>query len=229
MRHKFSVIIPTYNAAEHIGKCLRSLRHSSNAVEIVVCDGGSTDTTVQIARELGAAVVQGPKGRGVQLNQGLKHATGDVLVFLHADSLVTGDFFAVLEDHFRNERLRIAKCRLAFDRAGWLLSLYARVARVDSLWTSFGDQGIVIRKDFFDELGRFPDWPLLEDVALFRKARNRTRILTLPVKVTTSAERFVRNGLIRQQLFNAGIILKYLRGVPPRDLAVEYEHFRRNK
>jgi len=225
---KYSVIIPTLNARPHLGGCIAAIRQFAPDSEIIVADGGSTDGTLELTRTLGrVVVVSSDKGRGTQLNAGARLAGGDVLFFLHADTIVTNEVFICIELFFQDEKVNVAKCRLTFDRKSWLLDIYARLARIDSVWTSFGDQGMVVRKKFFAEAGGFPDWPLLEDVAFFQKARKRTIIFTLPAAVITSAEKFVRNGLIRQQLFNARILLKYLCGVPPARLASQYEQYRK--
>ncbi len=226
---KYSVIIPVLNADKFIDDCINTLRLFNPDCEIIVSDGGSTDQTLKLLEGKDVIVVSSPKGRGIQLNEGAKRAKGEILFFVHADTLITNEFFPIVEKYFQDERRKLAKCSLMFNQQNWLLRCYAYLARIDSLWTSFGDQGIVVRKKFFEELGGFPDWPLLEDVAFFQKARKLTKIYTLSAQVITSAERFVRNGIIRQQLFNAKIILKYLCGVSPDRLAVEYENYRRRK
>ena len=104
-----------------------------------------------------------------------------------------------------------------------MLSLYAYFTRFDSILTSFGDQCMVVRRTFFNALGGFPDWPLFEDVHFLQKARKITRIQKVPADVTTSSDKFVRNGVIRQQLKNGSLIFQYIRGVSPEKLALQYE------
>ncbi|MEO6049305.1 MAG: glycosyl transferase family 2, partial [Candidatus Kapaibacterium sp.] len=103
-----------------------------------------------------------------------------------------------------------------------LYGIYSWFTRFDSIWTSFGDQGIVIRRGFYDRIGGFPEWPLLEDVQLLREARRVARIHSLPGEIITSARRFERVGIARQQLRNGGIILRYLLGASPESLARVY-------
>ena len=226
---KCSVIIPALNAEKHIGACIDALRAFSSNCEIIVSDGGSTDKTLEILRGKNVNVIFSAQGRGIQLNKGAQASTGDIFFFLHADTAVTREVFPAVQKEFQNEAVQVAKCSVSFDGDSRMLSFYARLAKIDSFWTSFGDQGIIVRRGFFEKMGGFSDWPLLEDVAFFQKARKLTKIHTLPVRLVTSAERFVRNGMVRQQLFNAKIILKYLWGVPPARLAREYEGFRSNR
>jgi len=217
-----SFIIPTLNAKEFLPECLRSLRGGSSEVEIIVSDGGSTDKTCEIAAEFGAHVVRSGRGRGLQCNEGAKSATGDILAFIHADSLLSENFFEVVASAFKDEEIQLAKFMLQFDLDHWLLNLSSRMARLDSFWTSFGDQGVIIRRSFFDELGAFKGWPLFEDVDLFARARKSTVIRLLPARIVTSAHKFKRHGVVKQQLKNGWLMLQYMFGISPRRLYEKY-------
>ena len=123
---------------------------------------------------------------------------------------------------FERTDFQIGTFRLRFDRQSRLLSLYAALTQFDSIWTSFGDQGIAMRRDFFEKIGRFPDWPLFDDVALLQTARRMTKVHSIKATVTTSARRFTKLGLMRTQLFNGWLILRYLLGASPESLARSY-------
>ena len=168
-------------------------------------------------------VIDAPPCRGAQCNAGANQAKGGVLIFLHADTLLPTEAFNVLSNYFANHRLQIGTFRLAFDENDWLLRAYAAFTRFDSIFTSFGDKCIVVRKSFFEEIGGFPNWLLFEDVHLLRMARRRTKIFSFPATVTTSARRFLKVGTIRTQLINGWLILQYLLGVSPNKLAAQYE------
>lgn len=219
----FSVIIPTLNEAAAIGAAIAAVRALDPAVEIIVADGGSTDATAALATAAGALVCQGPRGRGPQCNTGAAAATGAVLIFLHADTSLPSNAFPLLRAMFATERVQIAKFRLAFDSRHWLLDVARRLMWFDSLLTSYGDQGIVVRRTLFDALGGFPDWPLFEDVRLFQLARRRTRVYVAPAQVATSMRRFHHNGVLRQLIRDVWYMLQYLAGVPPERIAARYE------
>lgn len=220
---KYSVVIPTLNAEGHIQKSIGSIRCGAKDCEIIVSDGGSSDKTKDIALGLGALVVTATKGRGAQLREGFKQSRGTLVLFLHADTVISREAFDVLDRYFENQAIKVGKFSLKFDKDDWRLSFYAQMARWDSFWTSFGDQGIVVRRSFFEEIGGFPDWPLLEDVHFFQKARRKTKVHTFPAHAITSAARFVRNGPIKQQVFNGIILMKYLLGSPVSQLSMQYE------
>lgn len=219
---RFSVIIPSFNEAARIEAAIQCVLLWNQKIQVIVADGGSSDGTVSLARRTGADVIETNLGRGIQCNQGAKKAAGEVFIFLHADTVVPLKAFQLLERFFENDAVLVGTFRLAFDENKWLLRAYAAFTRFDSLLTRFGDQCIVIRRSFFEELGGFPDWPLFEDVHLLRMARRRTKIHSFPARVTTSARRFTKTGLVRTQMINGWLMLQYLLGVSPVKLFGQY-------
>ena len=189
---------------------------------MVVVDGGSTDGTCAIAKDAGASVVHSARGRGVQCHAGALAATSEWLLFLHADTTLPPDAATVVGPFITGEKAQLATFRLQFDQAGMFLRACCWFTRFDSVFTRFGDQGVLIRRALYQELGGFPPWPLFEDVALFQRARRRVRIHLLPAAVTTSARRFKAHGHIRQQWRNARLLVRYLSGTSPHVLAEEY-------
>ncbi|MEY6432268.1 glycosyltransferase family 2 protein [Thioalkalicoccus limnaeus] len=227
-----SVIIPTRALGPHLDQLLASCRDCLPDAEriLVVADLGSA----QIEREMDATrwldgqtrILYGPPGRGPQCNLGARAARGDLLFFLHDDSRLPIDAWTLIERLFVEHGVHLACFRLRFDDPHWLLAVYGWFSRFDSLLTSFGDQGILVRRSLFDALGGFPDWPLFEDVDFLRRARRATSIRKLPATITTSAARYLARGRVRQQLFNGWLILLYLLGTAPGRLAAAYERRR---
>ena len=161
------------------------------------------------------------------MNAGAALASGDILLFLHADTRLPSNAFDVLSDFFRDGKVLVGTFRVTFAPNHPVLALYSIRARHDTILSSFGDQCIVVRKQFFTLLGGFPDWPLFEDVHFLRIARRKTRIYKFPATVTTSSRRHQQNGVLRQGARNFWYIFQYLRGVPPEELAAKYDGWHR--
>lgn len=223
---QYSVIIPTLNEEDTISACIESVRSQSQESEIIVVDGGSRDQTCRVAEQLGVRVIHCIANRGLQLNTGATQSSGDVMVFLHGDTCLPGDALDLIGRRFADESAKIGTFRLAFDRKQWLLKTYAWFTRFDSVFTSFGDQCIVVKRGLFNDLGGFLEWKVFDDVEFLRKARKKERIYSFPAEVITSARRFVKNGLMRQQLRNALYMVLFFTGADPEELATRYGQVR---
>ena len=222
---KYSVIIITYNEEEKIRECIRSIKKADDNFsdfEIIVSDGGSTDNTLKIVEEEGVIINKSPVGRGVQSNTGARLAKGEIIIFLHADTLFAKNGFSVLNNTFKSEDVKIGKFKMKFDERNIIYKFYSFFTRYDSVLTSFGDQCVVIRKSFYNQLGGYPDWQIFEDVHFLRKARKETKINILPATVFTSARRFKKNGLLIQQLRNLYYIFLYYTGINHKDIKAKY-------
>lgn len=218
-----SVIIPVFNEAQRIRACIRHIRSIDADVQIIVCDGGSTDMTCDEARSEDIVFCRASRGRGIQCNEGARHATGAILMFAHVDTDFPANSFRIVRSVFTDPRSCVGTFRLRFDLDHWFLRLCGFLTRFDTVLTRFGDQVITARKSFFDSLGGFPDWPLFEDMRFLSKARKRARILSFPATVRTSARKFVQNGVFRQQWRNGLLIARYWVGASPFVLARAYE------
>ncbi len=220
---RISVVIPTWNEAPYIAACIESVVKALPDAEILVVDGGSTDATRDLASQGGALVLMAPRGRGTQCNVGGRSAVGDIILFLHADTALPGDAGERITEGFHDPEMQVAMFRLSFDQEHPLLKFYSFFTRFDSEWYKFGDQAIVLRRDLFWRMGGFPDWPLLEDVEFLRRVRLATRIRIFPSAVITSSRRLRRDGLVRRQIINAWLLIRFKFGTSSHELAREYD------
>jgi rSAM/selenodomain-associated transferase 2 len=226
---KFTVIIPTLNEEANVGDRIDEIRAFCPDAEVIVADGGSLDRTQEIARRKGVTVVVSPRGRGVQCNAGAKIANGEIYLFLHADTKLPNNAFAVLERAFQDENTRIGTFRLRLDVDHPLFHFFSACNYFDCVFTRYADQCITMRKSFFEKLGGFPELQYFEDVELLQKARKSTGIRLFPATVVTSGRRFKEQGVIRQYFFDAWLMIQYFLGASPKRLAEKYANFKKSE
>jgi rSAM/selenodomain-associated transferase 2 len=211
-----SVVIPTYNAAARLELTLAAL---GPVREIIIVDGGSRDGTAVLAQSHGVCWLTSARGRGIQLRHGGTHARGDWLLFLHADTVLAHGWREAVAGFIGDDanRDKAAVFRFALDDAApEARRLEAMVAwRVRWLGLPYGDQGLLIRRAFYDALGGYQPLPLMEDVALIRAIGPR-RFEVLDVAATTSASRYRADGWLRRSGRNILCLALYFCGVPPR-------------
>lgn len=219
---KYSVIIPTLNEEKHIASCIDNINKCLPGAEIIVSDGGSKDNTLQIAVNMGALILSSLNGRGSQLNLGTEKATSKILIYLHADTVLPANSNLLIDNIFTNKKVKVATFKMNFDIDSRILNLYSWFTKFESIFTRFGDCGIVVRKSYFEKGNHFPEWKLFEDVHFLRTARKKVGVFTVPGFVTTSARRFLQNGFIRTQLRNFVYIIQYLIYGKPKSLYSKY-------
>ncbi|UCF91448.1 MAG: TIGR04283 family arsenosugar biosynthesis glycosyltransferase [Desulfobacterales bacterium] len=222
-RGRISVIIPTLNEAGNITQTLSLLGGGRN-LEIIVVDGGSEDGTVEKARSMGATVLTTTASKARQMNSGAAAASGDILVFLHADTQLPVNFEESIQNSLAQNRMAAGAFRLRIDSEVPALRFIERVAnwRARRLQMPYGDQAIFVSKALFDEIGGFPDFPIMEDFELIRRLRKKGTIFILPQCVLTSPRRWLYFGVFKTWLMNQAIIAGYYLGIPPERLARWY-------
>lgn len=226
-----SVVIPTLNAEATLARCLTALVPAAvDGVvrEVIIADGGSTDATAAIADEAGATLLQADRGRGQQLAAGARAAKSRWLLFLHADTVLQpgweDEALGHMREADRGDRPGAAAVfRFRLDdrgmRAAWLQTMVGLRCAVFAL--PYGDQGLLISRRLYDEIGGFRPLPLMEDVDIVRRL-GRRRIVHLRSAAVTSARRYREEGYFRRSMRNLACLSLYLLRVPARYLTRLY-------
>jgi len=220
-----SVIIPTLNAVDTLAGLVEQLHASPNVKEIIVVDGGSSDGSFSVARAACARVIAAPRGRGIQLAAGAGAATGDWLLFLHADCRLGPGWEVALVDFLAAPEAtgRVGYFDFALDdtapAARRLESIVAWRCRVLAL--PYGDQGLLISRSLYRAVGGFAPLPLMEDVDLVRRL-GRRRLARIGARCISSPRRYRRGGYWRRPLRNLFCLSLYFAGVSPHRIARLY-------
>jgi len=212
-----TVIIPALNEAEHIQACITALRDKDSigmVDEIIVVDGGSQDDTIPLAQEAGATVLRSDRsGRALQMNLGAQHASSEVLLFVHADTIVPEGFSTSIREAIQ-AHYPSGCFRLSFGHPSPVLRFYAWLTRFKMDIMRYGDQGLYIQKSLFTQVGGFrEDHRVLEDNELTRRIRRSgISFMVLKEAAITSPRRYLEQGTIRLQLIFSTIYLMWRLG-----------------
>jgi rSAM/selenodomain-associated transferase 2 len=221
--NRVSAVVPVLNAAAELPHTLAVLKDSALIGEIVVVDGGSQDDSVAIAREAGAKVIEAARGRGSQLVAGGAVATGNWLLFLHADCRLLPGWEAAVRAFIAGPPDKAGYFALALDDAAPAARRLERVVawRSRALALPYGDQGLLISRRLYSTIDGYAAIPLMEDVDIVRRL-GRARLRPIGATVLASARRYRRDGYWRRPLRNLICLALYFAGVSPHRIAKLY-------
>ncbi len=216
---QFSIIIPTLNESTSLVHSLKELLttiENPSQVEIILCDGGSDDDSLQQVKQFPLTILNSPKGRALQMNAGAQQAKGDWLVFLHADTHLPENWMDLIQ-HCKGEWGRF-DVRLSGHH--WLFRIIEKAMNLRSRKTSIvtGDQVLFFKPAFFQKLGGFPEIPLMEDIAISKLARTFCLASCISQQVITSSRRWEKNGILRTVALMWFLRLAYWMGTKPDKL-----------
>ena len=222
---KVSIIIPTLNEAENIERVIERLKTGGNGLiaDLLVVDGGSEDQTVSIAAKAGARVIQTLPGRALQMNHGVEHSTGDLLYFVHGDTLPPVDYLDKILQGVA-EGYPVGCFRFRFDSDSRLLKLNAYFTRFNQIWCRGGDQSLFITRQAFNALGGYRnDYRIMEDYDLIIRARKQYPFKVIPDDVIVSARKYQTNSYLRVQFANFIVFNMFRLGYSQERMAKTYK------
>ncbi len=222
-----SIIIPVLNEGKNIEKLLRQVKVLEGDKEIVVVDGGSTDNTVDIADKY-ARVIHSKKGRANQMNKGAQEAKGNILWFVHSDSLLDPKSLEKILKTINDGYIGGGFSLYFYDYPTLFMKYVAWTSNLRARYMGllFGDQGIFVEKDIFFDLGGYPEIGLMEDWEFSKKLFKTKKVKVLRTPIGTSARRFKSGGQFRTFLLMQKIKLLYVLGTPPDKLKKIYREAR---
>jgi rSAM/selenodomain-associated transferase 2 len=224
---KVSIIVPTLNEAQGLTETLTQTQQLL-PYELVVSDGGSHDDTLEIAEEFTEHVVKGSAGRALQMNAGARVATGDIFLFLHADSRIEpASYEKMLHSLGSSEKIGGA-FSLCIDSDKWSLRLIARLANLRSKYfgMAYGDQVFFVKNSTFKQMNGFAELPICEDIDFFKRLRKLGPVILLKEKAFTSSRRWLKEGVWFTTLRNILIATLFKLGFPPRIMKKWYQAIR---
>ena len=222
---RISVIIPTLNEESTVAALLESLI-DAGADEVLVADGGSVDRTVDIASRH-SRIIHSDAGRSIQMNTAARYASGDVLLFVHADALLGATALQRVRQVMADPATVGGNFDIRYAGKDWAAAAFTSINR----WRRrcgvfYGDSGIFCRRAVFDSLGGFAGWPIMEDYEFARRLRRAGKLAYLEEPIWVSDRRWRKNGLLPTLASWFIIQSLYCAGVPPKHLARLYRHIR---
>lgn len=225
---KLSFIIPVLNEAKNISKILLPLSiYRQKGHEVIIVDGGSHDNTVELAQQQSDRVIQSQKGRAKQMNTGASEASGDVLVFLHADTWLPEHAALIIENNLKKTARSWGRFDVRLSGSKFIFRLIGEIMNYRSRYTGIatGDQCIFVRRAVFDKINGFPELALMEDIAISKQLKHISKPVCLQEKVVTSSRRWEEQGIARTILLMWYLRARYFFGGSPEKLEkIYYRH-----
>ncbi len=220
---KVSIIVPTLNEELVLEKTLTQFQQLSPH-ELIVSDGGSDDDTRNIAGRFSHRVITGSAGRALQMNVGADEATGDILLFLHADSRIEPESYRKMLQCMQNPKWIGGAFTLCIESGKWSLKLIALLANIRSKYfgLAYGDQGFFVRKEVFNDMNGFSPIPICEDLDFYYRLRKKGSVILLKEKAHTSPRRWINEGIFFTTARNFFIAVLFGLGFPPHILTKWY-------
>ncbi|WP_017293563.1 TIGR04283 family arsenosugar biosynthesis glycosyltransferase [Geminocystis herdmanii] len=219
-----SVIIPVINEEKNLIKILANLKKYPD-IEFIFVDGGSQDNTVKLIKQANFKVILSPiLRRSYQMNLGAENAQGEILLFLHGDTLLPPNYHQIIKEIVNQKDFILGAFTLNIDNKKSIFRLLEIMVNVRSNYLSlpYGDQGIFLKKEVFEQLGKYQDIAIMEDFELVKKAQKHGKIYLAKSAVTTSSRRWDKLGIIKTTLINQLIIMGYYLKISPEKLALFY-------
>jgi len=224
--HRLSIVLPVLNEAAGLGAALQALAPlRARGAELIVANGGSSDQSTALALAGSAQVVNAPRGRALQMNAGAAQASGDVLLFLHADTVLPDSADALISEALASGSPVWGRFDVTITGRPRMLRLIAALMNLRSRLTGIatGDQAMFMTRVAFEAVGGFPDQPLMEDIEMSRRLLHLSRPACLSAKVQTSGRRWESRGVWRTVLLMWRLRFAYWRGASPERLAELYQ------
>jgi rSAM/selenodomain-associated transferase 2 len=222
---KFSIIIPTLNEQKTIEGCLSELQTLRSECEIIIVDGNSIDNTRIHAAPLADKLITSAKGRAKQMNNGARHATGDVLIFLHADTRLPENALQLIQQEI-SRASQWGRFDIQLSGNPFMLKVIAQMMNWRSRLTGIatGDQVIFVTRGAFEKAGQYPEINLMEDIALCKALNKISPPICLKAKVISSGRRWEHNGIYKTILLMWSLRLRFFFGADPQTLAFLYNN-----
>ncbi len=229
LKPSLSIVIPILNEEKSLPSLLNDIgriqRSLNGKVEFIIVDGGSSDRSVELCERAGVTVLHSAAGRGRQIAAGAEAASGECLLFLHADCRLTEEHCRTAVERLRHPELVAGGFTLRFDASHPILRFAEGVNKIRFRLTRifYGDHGIFLRRETYARIGGMPEQALFEDIEFSRKLKRYGRVEMVPLPLTTSARRFRAGGVLRTYLKMATMHILYWLGVSAERLARWYQ------